>query len=340
MADQRFFQYSGELDIATISEITGIKLSEKIDPSMRIKDVSSLEEAGPGQICFVENRKYCAALEKSSASACFLPQDLALRAPENMALLITDRPRRNFARVSRVFYPDPELTPIIHEHSSIAESANIADGCRVDAGVRIGSGVSIGEGCWIGANSILDDGITLGAHTRVGSNSSLSHCDIGARCYIYPGVRIGQPGFGFEADLAGTIKMPQLGKVIVQDDVEIGANSTVDRGAGPDTILGRGTMIDNLVQVGHNVEIGRGCIIVAQVGIAGSTKIGDYTVIGGQVGIAGHLKIGNAVQIAAQSGVTKNIPNNSIIGGSPAVPIQDYRRQIAAVKFMGRRAKK
>jgi UDP-3-O-[3-hydroxymyristoyl] glucosamine N-acyltransferase len=254
-----------------------------------------------------------------------------------MILLITDRPRRNFARISRIFHPDRAVEPGIHDRAIVAASARVGAGCRIDAGAVLGERVVLGEGCWVGVNVVIDDAVTVGPATRIGAGASLSHCDVGERCVIYPGARIGQPGFGFEVDASGPIKMPQLGRVIIADDVEVGANTTIDRGAGPDTTIGRGTMIDNLVQIGHNVEIGAGCIIVAQVGIAGSTKIGDHVVLAGQVGVVGHLAIGDRVRVAAQSGVNKSVAEGDVVGGSPAVPIRDYRRQVAAIKALGRR---
>lgn len=339
MADQRFFQYDGPFSVAEIAGMTGARLLDGHDGSVVIKDVAPLELAGQGDIGFLENRRYLPALADSGASACLISEELVPRAPRGMILLVTDRPRRNFAKISRVFYPEMATEPGIHDQASLAPSARLGAGCRVDAGAVIGEHARLGDGVWVGANVVIEEAVTLGAATRVGSNASLSHCDIGERCVIYPGVRIGQPGFGFEADASGPIKMPQLGRVIIGNDVEVGANTTIDRGAGPDTTIGQGTMIDNLVQIGHNVEIGRGCIIVAQVGIAGSTKIGDYVVLAGQVGIAGHLRIGDRVQVAAQSGINRVIADGEVVGGSPAVPIRDFRRQVAAVKRLGRRAK-
>jgi UDP-3-O-[3-hydroxymyristoyl] glucosamine N-acyltransferase len=194
----------------------------------------------------------------------------------------------------------------------------------------IGENVILGTCCHVGPNAVIDSAVTIGDATSIGANASLSHCDIGARVLLHPGVRIGQRGFGFAIDLAGHIKVPQLGRVLVGDDVEIGANSTVDRGSGPDTVIGDGTMIDNLVQIGHNVQIGKGCIIIAQSGIAGSTVLEDFAVAAAQSGIAGHLRIGTGAQIGAQSGIMRDVEPGARMLGSPAVPARQYFRQIAA----------
>jgi UDP-3-O-[3-hydroxymyristoyl] glucosamine N-acyltransferase len=340
MADRRFFPYAGPYSLAEIAEMTGAELRNCSDPNTEIFDVAALDGAVPGEISFLENRRYLEALGVARASACFIPEALVSRAPDKMVLLVTERPRRSFAWVSRMFYPDDAVRPGVHASAIVAETARIGLDCQVEAGAVIGDNAQVGAGGWIGANAVIGDAVTIGAGTRVGANASLSHCDIGARCLIYPGARIGQPGFGFEVDETGPLKMPQLGRVIIEDDVEVGANTTVDRGAGPDTVIGRGTMIDNLVQIGHNVEIGKGCIIVAQVGIAGSTILGDHVVLAGQVGVAGHLTIGSGVQVAAQSGVNKSIAPGMKMGGSPTVPIRDFRRQVAAVKALGRRVVK
>jgi UDP-3-O-[3-hydroxymyristoyl] glucosamine N-acyltransferase len=184
---------------------------------------------------------------------------------------------------------------------------------------------------------VIGQAVRIGDDTAIGANASLSHCDVGERTLIHPGVRIGQRGFGFAIDPAGHVRVPQLGRVIVGDDVEIGANSTVDRGAGPDTVIGDGTMIDNLVQIGHNVRIGKGCIIIAQVGIGGSTVLEDYVVVAAQVGIAGHLRIGSGAQIAAKSGIMRDIAPGAKMAGTPAVPVRQFFRQVAMLENMVRK---
>ena len=194
----------------------------------------------------------------------------------------------------------------------------------------IGEKAEIGPGCVIGSNSVIGADCVLGAETRIGDNVSIVYSLIGERVLIHPGVRIGQDGFGFAMG-EEHLKVPQLGLVVIGDDVEIGANTTIDRGAGPDTVIGTGSKIDNLVQIAHNVHLGRGCVIVAQAGISGSTRLDDFVVIGGQGGIAGHLHLGKGAQVAGNSGVMRDVGPGETVGGSPAVPVRDWHRQTVAL---------
>ena len=337
MADSRFFKKREPLSVKEIIRLTGATLKDSSMESTIISDVASISTAKEGEITFVENRRYASQVTSSKASACFLTEDLLSKVPQHMIPLLTNSPRRAFAKLSQSFYEKEGKTPKISSKSVVAKTCVLGAGCRIDPGVVLGEFCEIGKDCWIGSNSVIDDGVKIGDRTRIGANVSISYSEVGDGCFIYPGVRIGQPGFGFEVDAAGPIEMPQLGRVMIGNNVEIGANTTIDRGAGPDTEIGDFTRIDNLVQIGHNVKVGKSCIIVAQVGISGSTQIGDHSVIGGQTGLAGHLKIGRQVKIAAQSGVTRNLNDGSIVGGAPAVPIDDFRRQVANIKSLGRR---
>jgi UDP-3-O-[3-hydroxymyristoyl] glucosamine N-acyltransferase len=224
---------------------------------------------------------------------------------------------------------------------AIAPTARIGEGSVLAPGVFIGEGVEIGNDCVVSPGVVIGRGVQIGHGAKIGAHVSISHALIGDRCIIHPGTRIGQDGFGFVGGAAGHFKIPQLGRVIIQDDVEIGANVAVDRGALGDTLIGEGTKIDNLVQIGHNTRLGRRCIIVAQVGISGSCEIGDYAVLGGQVGVADHLKIGPGAYVAAKAGVTNSLEGGKVYGGFPAKPVMQWRREVGALSRLakGKRSK-
>jgi len=332
MADPRFFSLAGPFSVAVLAERTGATIAGAGNAALVLTDVAPLDTAGPDQLSCLDNPKYLDALRQTRAGAAFIHPERADAAPAGLTLLITPAPYRAYARAAQAFYPDPPPAPGIAASAAIDASARLGEGCAVEPHAVIGARAEIGRCCLIGAGAVIGPGCVLGDDVRVGAHVTLSHCLIGARVRLYPGVRIGQDGFGFAPDPAGHVKVPQLGRVIVGDDVEIGANSTVDRGAGPDTIIGAGTMIDNLVQIGHNVQIGRGCVLVSQVGISGSTRLGDYVMIGGQGGLTGHLTIGTGARIAAQSGVMRDVAPGESVMGSPAFRIRDFMRQVTALK--------
>ena len=336
MADPRFFPQAGPFTLARLAEIAQARIGRG-ESGQVVRGVATLETAGPDDISFLDNRRYIDAFTVSRAGACLVRAEFADRAPAGMALLLTERPYHGYAGVARAFHPEPEVVAGIDPRASVDPSARVGAGTAVAAGAVIGPRAEIGTHCRIGPNAVIGAGVVIGDNTVVGANASLSHCLVGARVLIYPGVRIGQDGFGFAIDPKGHVKVPQLGRVVVGDDVEIGANSCIDRGAVGDTVIGPGCMIDNLVQIGHNVQLGRGCVIVSLVGISGSTRLGDFVVVGGQSGFAGHLRIGSGVRVAAQSGVHKDVPDGVAVGGSPAVPVSEWRREIATIKRLAKR---
>ena len=329
MADPRFFTVAGPLSVTELATRTGASIAGAADAERLLRDVAPLDAAGPDHLTFLDNRKYLDAFRRTGAGAAFVQPDVAAAAPPGLTLLVTPEPYRCFALAAQAFYPEPPPVPGIAASAAIDPAARLGDGCAVEPHAVIGKGAEIGRRCQIGANTVIGPGCVLGDDVRVGANATLSHCIVGARVRLYPGVRIGQDGFGFAPGPKGHVKVPQLGRVIIGDDVEIGANTTIDRGAGPDTIIGPGTMIDNLVQIGHNVQTGRGCVIVAQVGISGSTRLGDFVMIGGQGGLAGHLTVGSGARVAAQSGVMRDIPPGETVMGSPALPIREHHRLTA-----------
>ncbi len=329
MPDPRFYTAAGPFTLAEIAEAADARLAADVDPAKQLHDVAPLGKATAEHLSFLDNRKYIHAFTTTGAGACIAPAALAHRAPAGMAVLTSEAPYKSYARAAALFHPVEAPTPGVHRAAIVDPTARLAADCRIEGGAVIAAGARIGARCLIEANATIGQAVEIGADTRIGAGASLSHCLIGARVSIYPGVRIGQEGFGFAPDPHGHVKMPQLGRVLIEDDVEIGANSTIDRGAGPDTVIGQGCWIDNLVQIAHNVQLGRGCVIVAQAGVAGSARIGDFVQIGGQVGVVSHLTIGDGARIAGQSGVIRDIEPGATYGGTPAVPIRLWHRQSA-----------
>lgn len=338
MADRRFFTVAGPFAIADIARRIGAEIAGAAEGERMLRDVAPLETATADDLAFLDNRRYLDAFRKTRAGAVIVNAKLASEAPHGVTVLVTEQPYRAYALAAQAFYPEPSPQPGIASSAVIDPSAALGEGCAVEPHAVIGADARIGRRCLIGANAVIGRSVVLGDDARIGANASLSHCVIGTRVRIYPGVRIGQDGFGFAPDPQAPVKVPQLGLVIIGDDVEVGANATIDRGAGPDTVIGSGTMIDNLVQIGHNVQIGRCCVIVAQVGISGSTRLGDYVMMGGQGGVAGHLSIGDGARIGAQAGVLRDVKPGDTLLGSPAIPIAEFHymttflRRLAAKK--------
>lgn len=332
MVDARFFVNHGPFSVAQLAEATGAQVLTNEFSGRMLNDVAPLDRASPTDISFFDNTKYIEQFLGSSAGACFVRPKFSEQAPKTMALLITDDPYRCYAMAAQKFYPTEIKNKASIAPSAIIDStAKIGKDVTILAGAVIGANVSIGDNTRIGANTVIHDGVQIGNDCQIGALSTFSHCIIADRVLIHRGVHIGQDGFGFALGRDGHIKVPQLGRVVIENDVEIGAGTTIDRGTGPDTFIGEGTKIDNLVQIGHNVQIGRRAVVVAQCGISGSTRIGDGVVLGGQAGLAGHIKIGHGAKVAAKSGILGDIPAGASYGGYPAVPIGEWHRQTIAV---------
>jgi UDP-3-O-[3-hydroxymyristoyl] glucosamine N-acyltransferase len=331
MADSRFFNRGAAKSLKDLAKVSGAEVSAGSDPDYMIEDIAPLDQAGEKTLSFFDNVKYKDQFRSSRAGACIVAPQWTEIAPKGMNLLVSPSPYKSYGLAAQYMYPEEVLSAGISDKAFVDSAAIIGPGCTIEEGVVIRAGVVIGKGCRIEAHDVIDRNVTIGVFCRIGSHVTVSHALIGDHVRLYPGVRVGQDGFGFAPDSGGHVKIPQLGRVIIEDHVEIGANTTIDRGSGPDTVIGEGTWIDNLVQIGHNVKIGKGCIIVAQTGISGSTVIEDYVALGGQAGVAGHLRIGKGARIAAQSGLMRDVPPGEEHMGSPAVPIRDYMRQVAAL---------
>lgn len=343
MADPRFYDNRGPFTLAEICQRTGSALPPGADGAVAIEDLAGLEGAGPKHLTFFSgNRELAGAFGKSRAGFCLVPaKGFSGSAPAGMALLAVKSVPHAFAGIAAMFYPDASQ-PLWVQKEAISPEARLGRNVVLGHGAVVGPGAEIGERAKIGANTVIGRGVAIGHDCEIGSNVSISHAYIGDRVTILPGAQIGQPGFGFASSPAGHVKIPQLGRVIVQDGVEIGACTTIDRGALGDTAIGEGAKIDNLVQIGHNVQVGRHVVLVSQVGIAGSSTIGDFAVLGGQVGIADHVVIGPGARLAARSAMVSGqvIEGGRDYGGIPAKPVREWLREIHAVSQLIRRRKR
>jgi UDP-3-O-[3-hydroxymyristoyl] glucosamine N-acyltransferase len=326
-----FFQKSGPFAIAEIAKAAGAELPPGTDPDRRLSSLKPLSEAGPGDLTFFDNRKYLDQLKLTAAGGCIVAPQFADRVPPGTSALLSRATYRSYALALQLFYPDAMWSKAGSAHGgpAIDPSAVIEDGAIIETGAVIGPEVQVGRGSRIAAGAVIGFRVAIGRNCYVGACASVVHALIGDRVIIHPGVRIGQDGFGFAMGRDGHVKVPQVGRVIVQNDVEIGANSTIDRGALKDTVIGEGTKIDNLVQIGHNTVIGRHCVIVGQTGIAGSATLGDFVVMGGQSGVAGHVTVGSGVQIAGCCHVIEDTAAGSVVAGTPSRPFKQFARENA-----------
>jgi UDP-3-O-[3-hydroxymyristoyl] glucosamine N-acyltransferase len=306
-----------------------------------LQGVAPLGAATADDVTFCLNtKKNLAALEACEAGAVIVHEDMAASVPEGGVAIVVADPLTAWAHVAALFYPLPPPVPGVHPSAVVAPTAQVDPSAEIGPLCVIGERAIIGPGTRIGPLASIGPGVVIGRDVRIGSHASVSHALVGDRAYIYPGARIGQDGFGFAMTPDGFHTVPQLGRVVIENDVEVGANTTIDRGAMDDTVVGSGTRIDNLVQIGHNVRVGRGCVLVAQCGISGSVVLEDHVVIAGQAGIAGHLRVGSGSRVGAQAGVMSNVPPRSDVIGSPAQPVKDCFREIAALRRVARREMK
>jgi UDP-3-O-[3-hydroxymyristoyl] glucosamine N-acyltransferase len=334
-----FFERSGPHRLTDVAKATEAELAPGTDGDRMVSDVRTLADAGAGQMTFCDNRKYLDQVPKVRAGACLISAEFAGRLPSSTVALVSKAPYRGFALALRLFYPDALFPKAARAGGTAAidPTARLEPGVEIEPGAIIGPEAAIGSGTRIAANAVIGYRCMIGRDSYIGPGATLTHALVGNRVIIHAGVRIGQDGFGFAMGRQGHFKVPQIGRVIVQDDVEIGANTGIDRGALKDTVIGEGTKIDNLVQIGHNVVIGRHCIIVGQVGLAGSCELGDFVVIGGQAGVAGHLKVGPGAQIAGASHAKDNVPAGARMVGTPALPIKDWAREQGTLKKLAAR---
>ncbi len=308
------------------------------DPSLRINEASTLDKAGPEEITFLSNPKYEPQVKTTKASAVIVAKELDSPA----ALLVVEDPYYAFMQIVVLLHGHRDHPQVgISPQAQIDSTALLGPDCHINQGVTICQNVKMGKNCYI------YPGVFIGPHAEIGDGCIFypnvviyDGTKIGSRVIIQSNASVGQDGFGFATHKGQHHKIPQIGRVILEDDVEIGAGCAIERGTLDDTVIGRGSKIGDLVAIGHGTKIGPGCLLVPQVGIAGSAVIGSYVVMGGQVGVVGHIKIGNMVKIAAKSGVINSVPDGAVIGGTPAIDVTKAKRAYALIECLPEMRKK
>lgn len=340
-ADPRFFTRAGPFGAEKLAEAAGAELVPAKAGDGVARDyagIAPLQVAGPADVSFLDNRRYAPLLEQTRAGLVIVAPAFVDKVPAGCAALVTASPYLAWSRVARLFHPLAPARPGIHTLACVDPSSSVAPEAEIGPFAVIGPNAEIGPGCVVGSHAVIGQGVRLGRDCRIGNHVSISHALLGERVIILPGARIGQDGFGFAVGPAGFETIPQLGKVILENDVEIGANSTIDRGSVSDTVIGAGSRLDNLVQIGHNVQMGRCCIVVSQAGISGSTVLEDYVTVAAQAGLIGHIRIGTKARIGAQCGVMSDIEGGADVIGSPAMPFREFFRNVAVLRKLAKKA--
>jgi UDP-3-O-[3-hydroxymyristoyl] glucosamine N-acyltransferase len=341
-----FFKRGAGLSLSEIATLVGGEPRTGADLDRRIGAIAPLDRAGPRDLAFLEGTKYAQQAAVTVAGACLTTTRFRDALPDRVSVLVVREPYRAFVEVARTLFPDALRPSSLFEAGGgrsagahVHPLARLENGVTVDPAAVIGAGAEIGSGTVIGAGAVIGSHVRIGRDCAIGARASIMHALIGDRVIIHPGCAIGQDGFGFVRGPRGAHKVPQVGRVIIQDDVEIGANSTIDRGAIRDTVIGEGTKIYNLVQIGHNVSIGRHCLLVAQVGISGSTTVEDGVIMGGQTGVADHVTIGAGAMLAARTGVIGDVPPGARWAGFPAKPRKQWLREMVTLERLAGRSR-
>ncbi|RVT97830.1 UDP-3-O-(3-hydroxymyristoyl)glucosamine N-acyltransferase [Rhodovarius crocodyli] len=334
-ADPRFYPQAGPQPLEKVLAAAGASPLQGEAAGRLFAGIAPLESAGPEHVAYLDNAKLASRLGATSAGAVILRQDMAGHLPEGCQPIVVKAPSLAFAQVARLFHPARVAQAGRHPTAIIAEDAVVASDAEIGAYAMVGGGARIGAGCILHPHAVVGAGVILGDECEIHSHASISHAVCGKGVVLHPGARVGQEGFGFVPTPDGRfVTMPQLGRVILEDAVQVGANSCIDRGALEDTVVGAGTRIDNLVQLGHNVRTGRGCVLVSQVGVSGSTTLGNYVTLAGQAGLVGHIHVGDGARVGAQAGIVNDVPAGAEVWGTPSQPVRQHLKEIATLRRM------
>ncbi len=345
MTAPRFFKAERSFSAREIADLTGSELSDPVGGEARVEGIAAAADGGPGILVFVDGKANRELLSGLSGGIVLTTAELSGLVPAGVTAIVSKHPQRAFATIGRLLFPESAKPGSVTGETGISPSAHIHPDSEIEAGAIVEAGAVIGRGVIIGSGTTIAPGAVIGRDCRIGRDgyvgpgASVQFAFIGNRVFIHAGARLGSDGFGYVSGARGLEKMPQIGRVIIQDDVEIGANATVDRGTLDDTVIGEGTKIDNLVQIAHNVRIGRNCILAGMCGISGSVTIGDGAMLGGGAGIADHVTIGAGAQIAAAAGVMRDVPPGERYAGAPAKPLREFFREVAALTNLAHQAK-
>lgn len=338
MTDPLFFEPARTFSVGEIAALTGADLANAAYAETPVSRIAPVSDSGEGALVFVDGKRNAHHLTGLQATAVLCTADIADQVPSGVAVLVTRKPQHAFATIGRLLFPTAAKPASLTSETGISErayvdpTASVENGAIIEPGAAIGAGAHVGSGTVVAPNAVIGRNCRIGRDCYIGPNVSVQYALVGDRVLIYGGAQIGQDGFGFVTGPRGPEKMPQIGRVIIQDDVEIGANTTVDRGAMSDTVIGEGSKIDNLVQIAHNVRLGRGCVIAGHCGLSGSVTLGDFVMLGGRVGLADHVTIGTGAAVAAASGVMHDIPDGGRWGGMPAQPMKDFFREVTYIR--------
>jgi UDP-3-O-[3-hydroxymyristoyl] glucosamine N-acyltransferase len=347
LAEFSFFQVTDGLSVADIAALTGAKPYAGADLNRRLTGIAPIDGAEPTDLAFINDNKFAGALTATKAGAVLTNERFAPHAPGHVAVLCADKPYDAFVMVARQLYRSA-LRPAsvfgtvgIAPTASVHPTAELGDGVTVDPFAVIGPSAKVESGSLVGAHAVIGEGVRIGHDCAIGAHCTITHAHLGDRVIIHPGCHIGQDGFGYVSSAGGHVKIPQIGRVVMHDDVEIGSGTRIDRGGMRDTVIGEGTKIDNLCQIGHNCVIGKHCIIVAQSGLSGSVTIEDNVVLGPRTGIIPHITVGKGAITASRSTIYDNVPAGAVWGGFPAKPKMQWMREVLALqRLAGRGATK